>query len=676
MPSLNRFFSAAAIGLVLFSLFLSPGFAMAAAEIIAPPEVVRVGIYDNKPKIYRDTDGIVKGFFADILNYTAEKENWKIDYVYGTWEEGLDRLAKNEIDIFVDVAFSEDREKNYDFNNETALFSWGVIYTRPGVAIESIYDLEGKNIAVMKSGILFTGPWGIKNLLESLRVKANFTDVTVYDDVFSLLDEKQVDAGVVNTFYGYANEKDYQVTRTNIVFNPSELRFALTKDDPHNPYLIEKLDANLKELKENKDNIYQKHMQDFLTAIEADQKVETFPRWAQISLLTGAGIIIAFIVITLIARRYQAKLEETVEKRTAELKKSEEKYRTTVERANDGLIIIQNNVIKYGNPAVSRLRGEPLENIVGQNFTKFIAPEEIPKVAARYQKRLAGEKVAADYETVLLKKDGQKIPVFLNAAIGDFEGRPADIVIIHDMSEQKKTEAKVKELNELRKKFVQIVSHQLRTPLTSIRWSTESLLGGDMGKLEPNQEHVLRSLDRAEGTIISRLGDLLTVMEIEEGRTAMSFETSSLESLWGSAMKDIKKRCQAKKINFHYQPPDQLLPKASLDLEKIRLVFNQLVGNAIDYTPSGGQIKTRLFQKDNQIRFEVADSGIGIPAVEQPRIFTKFFRASNAASREPDRSGIGLAIAKFYIEQHGGKIGFTSEEGRGSIFWFEIPPAA
>jgi len=223
-------------------------------------ELVRVGVYDNKPKIYRDTDGTIKGFWANIINEIAIRENWDLEYVYGSWDEGLQRLKNNEIDIMVDVALSEDREQEYDFTTETALVNWGILYTRPDLEIESINDLEGKNIAVMKSGIHYIGPWGIKNMLESFQIKANYTDVSDYDDVFELLDAGKADAGVVNRIFGIANEADYNVVKTNIVFNPIELRFALTKNAPANSYLQPGIDNNLQDLKSDQDSVYYKSL--------------------------------------------------------------------------------------------------------------------------------------------------------------------------------------------------------------------------------------------------------------------------------------------------------------------------------------------------------------------------------------------------------------------------------
>ena len=127
---------------------------------------IRVGAYENYPKVYSDQDGNIVGFFPEILHHIASVEGWNIEYVPGNWSQSLARLGKNEIDLMVDVALSEERSKQYDFTSETVLINWGILYTRKNFRIESLFDLRGKTIAVMKDSIHTVGKEGIKNLLK------------------------------------------------------------------------------------------------------------------------------------------------------------------------------------------------------------------------------------------------------------------------------------------------------------------------------------------------------------------------------------------------------------------------------------------------------------------------------------------------------------------------------
>lgn len=289
-----------------------------------PSEIVKVGIYDNKPKIYME-DGEVKGFFADIVNEIAKNENWEVEYVYGTWAEGLERLENNEIDIMVDVALSEERKEIYDFNTETVLINWAAIYTKSGVELDSFYDLEGKKVAVMKGGIHYIGPLGIKNIVESFNIpNVEFVDVDIYADVFNLIDKGEVDAGIVNRIFGIYNEQDYNVARSNVVFNPVELRFAFTKGSEKNAQLITAIDSNLGEMKGDYNSVYYEAMKEYLAG--SITKVEVTPEWVKTTLM-GAGAVGAIILIYIVSTtQYNVKLKRTVNERTKELRESKEKY--------------------------------------------------------------------------------------------------------------------------------------------------------------------------------------------------------------------------------------------------------------------------------------------------------------------------------------------------------------
>ncbi len=229
------------------------------------------------------------------------------------------------------------------------------------------------------------------------------------------------------------------------------------------------------------------------------------------------------------------------------------------------------------------------------------------------------------------------------------------------------------ELNDLREKFVVTVSHQLRTPLTVVNAHLEGLLEGEDGHLNADQETTLRVAYEASHQLSTRLHDLLTVIDLEEGKITLAKEQIKLETVWNAVYKDWIKQCQAKDQVCSFIPPSKPVEPIMADPRKLKTIFEKLTENACLYTPAGGNIEARLLQRGRMIRFEVEDDGAGVPESEQSRLFTPFFRATNASKIAPDASGVGLAIAKGFVLQHEGKIGFTSKEGKGSLFWFEIP---
>ncbi|MCK4793531.1 MAG: transporter substrate-binding domain-containing protein [Desulfobacteraceae bacterium] len=246
--------------------FLLPGNVSADLSSQAP-QVIRVGAYENHPKIYTDDEGETVGLFPDVLNYIASKEGWKLKYVHGDWTQCLNRLETNEIDIMVDVAFSEKRARIYDFSNETFLVNWAAVYTGKENTIESLLDLDTKKVAVMKGSIHTDGEGGIKKLAEKFDFDATFIEVDSYKEVFELLASNKADAGIVNRIFGSLFADEYGLKKTTIIFNPKHLKFAFPKGSALAPLLIEKIDLHLNELKNNPDSIYNKALYIYLSGL-------------------------------------------------------------------------------------------------------------------------------------------------------------------------------------------------------------------------------------------------------------------------------------------------------------------------------------------------------------------------------------------------------------------------
>jgi len=228
------------------------------------------------------------------------------------------------------------------------------------------------------------------------------------------------------------------------------------------------------------------------------------------------------------------------------------------------------------------------------------------------------------------------------------------------------------EAEEIKSRFLEIISHQLRTPLTAVRWNIESLLRGEVGDLSKRQEEVLRITDKNYQNILVMISDWVEALEVEKGLLHLNPEPIDVAEFIESLGHEFKSQAKLKKLALRVTVAGEL-PMIYADKLKLHYVFSKFLHNAMSYTHEGGRVALRAARDGNFVRFEVQDSGVGIPPDEQQKIFSKFFRASNANLMQPNASGVGLFVTKTLVEAHGGSVGFSSVEGRGTVFHFTMP---
>ena len=261
---------------------------------------LKVGVYDNPPKIYMDTDSKPRGFFIDILNEIAKQENWHLEYVHCRWGECLDMLEKGELDIMPDVAYSKERQKHLLFNQEVALSSWSVVYVNKKSDISSILDLDERKVAILGNSIQHEQ---IKDTFKLYDIHPSLVLTADYNDSLKLLKNKKVDAAIVNKHFGDLNKDKFRVKKTSILINPAIIKFAFTNMDKNLP-VAKKIDMHLKEFKSNKDSVYYASTKKYLTAKEHFK----IPKWLKITILIILGVIV-FLIFTVMFFRHLLKLK-------------------------------------------------------------------------------------------------------------------------------------------------------------------------------------------------------------------------------------------------------------------------------------------------------------------------------------------------------------------------------
>jgi signal transduction histidine kinase len=239
--------------------------------------------------------------------------------------------------------------------------------------------------------------------------------------------------------------------------------------------------------------------------------------------------------------------------------------------------------------------------------------------------------------------------------------------------ELRRTNGQLQRLDEAKDEFMSMASHQLRTPLTSVKGFISMVLEGDGGKVTPSQKNLLNEAYRSSERMVRLINDFLNVSRLQTGKFVIDRSYINLPQIVKEEILSIESTAAARGISFVYTMPKKFPAKLYMDEGKIRQVIMNYSDNAIFYSKEGTKIKIELSATDKDVIFTVKDTGIGVPKDEQAHLFVKFFRASNAQKQRPDGTGVGLFLAKKVMTAHGGDVIFESHVGKGSMFGFRIP---
>ncbi len=230
----------------------------------------------------------------------------------------------------------------------------------------------------------------------------------------------------------------------------------------------------------------------------------------------------------------------------------------------------------------------------------------------------------------------------------------------------------LKELDRAKDEFISMASHQLRTPLTTIKGYLSMMQEGDAGRLTAAQKEFVGYAFGSSERMVNLISDLLNVSRLSAGRFLIQTKPTDMVQMVDDEIRQLQSHAVAKNLQLSFERPAKGFPLVELDDNKTRQVIMNFIDNAIYYTPAGS-VTVSLEREDGLVRLLVRDTGIGVPEADKPKLFSKFYRAENAQGMRPDGTGLGLYLARRVIEDQGGTIIFKSTEGKGSTFGFELP---
>jgi len=366
---------------------------------------VRVGVYEAGSLANFDKDGSAHGFFVDMLNRIAEKEQWNVQYVPGSWQEGLDRLKSDNIDVVLCIGYTPEREKYMDFPKEYLLLNWGVLYRQKGSNLTSLLELEGKSVSALKGDVYLTG---FRELVRQFNVNVKIEEVDKYSKVFKAVESGAVAAGVGGNLYGLLNEDGRRAEQTPVIFAPIKVGYAV--NEGKNSDLIAALDRNIAEMKADKASIYHHRLEHLLG--KKDTKIPKEAYWA----LSGvvAALFIAVIWNFMLKRQVRAKTEDLVaeigERKLAEneLRESKAKFQVFYELGLVGLTITspEKGWVNI-NDCLCKMLGYTEAELRKMTWEQLTHPDDLAADVEQFERVLGGEIDGYELEKRFITRSGE-----------------------------------------------------------------------------------------------------------------------------------------------------------------------------------------------------------------------------------------------------------------------------
>jgi len=331
-----------------------------------------------------------------------------------------------------------------------------------------------------------------------------------------------------------------------------------------------------------------------------------------------------------------------------------------------------NGIVQTWNKAAERMFGYGADEMVGQSITKIIPPERLGEEETVLTRVRAGLPVE-HFETMRQRKDGSLVEISLSVS----PIRTASGLIIgaskiaRDVSIQRQLAREAEDANRVKDEFLATLSHELRTPLNAVLGYTRMLRNGNLGAAR--QERAIDIIERNAALLHQLVSDVLDISGIVTGKMRVNPSQCDLSSIVRAACDSVRPTSETKGVPITVDtPPDPVLIRC--DTDRMQQVFWNLMANAVKFTPRGGRVSVRLFEDGQVAKAAIADTGVGIRREALPHVFQRFWQGESVNSRQTGGLGLGLALARHFVELHGGSIDAESGgPGNGATFTVTLP---
>ncbi len=604
---------------------------------------VRVGIYENSPKLGLSKTGRPEGIFVDLIEAIADEEGWTLEYVPGTWEEGLERLEAGEIDLMPDVATTPERAERFSFHREPVLSSWNQVYARRGSGIRSLPDLEGRRVAVLEGSIqqdLF------QQMVEGFGFDVVLVPLPDFAAAFRAVAERRADAVITNRFYGARHAAAAGLEDTAIIFAPTRLYFAAPKHG--NVALLAEIDRHLIRYKRNANSVYFRSLRNWTT----DEIRPAVPRWLVWAALAGVSLLAAAAAWLILLRREVAVRTALIHHRNEQLAIVNRTLRATgaslnlhtvLEQATRGALELTG--CDYGmlcvcDPQIGELRvgacvyasneadraidDRPLRNAtcpamleitpLGNRPAIFSAGapgapapcDNVDDPSVRWNAYFPLEAQGLTVGLLCLFSSKSEAPsqpdldlvqeLCVPVALAMENARLYEQAHVHAEELEQRVDERTSELadakhaaesaDRLKSAFLATMSHELRTPLNSIIGFTGIVSQGLAGPLNDEQKKQLGMVRASAQHLLALINDVLDISKIEAGELTVASEpfdlTASIRKVAGIVGPLAERKRLVLAINIG-EGVDGMVG----DARRVEQILLNLLGNAIKFTDDG-----------------------------------------------------------------------------------------